>query len=92
MVKPFLFSGRARAESSTRAANMKEHAKRAVRERLSPNASLANSLIYTPIETWSNDDVLDIPYASEEPLGLQQPRSHDDVPRAQVLTASALSS
>jgi DNA sulfur modification protein DndC len=52
-----LVLGTRRAESSARAANMKEHAKRAVRERLSPNASLPNSLVYTPIESWSNDDV-----------------------------------
>jgi len=28
-----------------------------VRDRLSPNASLPNSLIYTPIEDWRNDEV-----------------------------------
>ena len=27
------------------------------RDRLSPNANLPNSLVYTPIEDWSNDDV-----------------------------------
>jgi len=52
-----LVLGTRRAESSARAANMKEHAKRAVRDRLAPNASLPNSLVYTPIESWSNDDV-----------------------------------
>jgi DNA sulfur modification protein DndC len=30
---------------------------RRVRERLSPNVALPNSLVYTPIEDWSNDDV-----------------------------------
>ena len=31
--------------------------RRRVRERLVPNASLPNSLVYTPIEDWNNDDV-----------------------------------
>jgi DNA sulfur modification protein DndC len=30
---------------------------RRTRDRLSPNASLPNSLVYSPIEEWSNDDV-----------------------------------
>ena len=52
-----LVLGIRKAESSTRAANMKKQEKRRVRERLSPNASLPNSLVYSPIEDWSNDDV-----------------------------------
>ncbi len=36
---------------------MEKHAARRVRERLVPNASLPNSLVYTPIEDWNNDDV-----------------------------------
>jgi DNA sulfur modification protein DndC len=36
---------------------MKKQEARRVRERLSPNASLPNSLVYSPIEDWSNDDV-----------------------------------
>ncbi|MGH7138316.1 MAG: hypothetical protein ACREHD_21410, partial [Pirellulales bacterium] len=36
---------------------MAAHDKRRVRQRLTPNASLPNSLVYTPIEDWSNDDV-----------------------------------
>lgn len=52
-----LVLGTRTAESSKRAATMKRHAKNSVRDRLTPNASLANSLIYTPIESWSNDDV-----------------------------------
>jgi DNA sulfur modification protein DndC len=45
---------------------------RRVRERLSPNVSLPNSLVYSPIEDWSNDDVW---------LYLMQvrnPRGHDN--------------
>lgn len=36
---------------------MEKHEKRRVRERLSPNVSLPNSLVYSPIEDWTNDDV-----------------------------------
>jgi DNA sulfur modification protein DndC len=36
---------------------MAKHEARRVRDRLSPNVSLPNSLVYTPIEDWTNDDV-----------------------------------
>lgn len=52
-----LVLGTRKAESSRRAANMIKHEKGRVRERLSPNSSLPGSLVYTPIEDWSNDDV-----------------------------------
>lgn len=52
-----LVLGIRKAESQTRAATMAKHEKRRVRERLSPNGSLPNSLIYSPVEDWSNDDV-----------------------------------
>ncbi len=52
-----LVLGTRKAESQRRARNMKEHEQRRVRERLTPNASLPNSLVYTPIEDWTNDDV-----------------------------------
>ncbi|MBW4631065.1 MAG: DNA phosphorothioation system sulfurtransferase DndC [Iphinoe sp. HA4291-MV1] len=52
-----LVLGTRKAESSKRAATMKKHQIGRVRDRLSPNASLPNSLIYTPIEDWSNNDV-----------------------------------
>ncbi|MEH2046238.1 DNA phosphorothioation system sulfurtransferase DndC [Nostoc sp.] len=52
-----LVLGTRKAESSKRAATMKKHQVDRVRDRLSPNASLPNSLIYTPIEDWSNNDV-----------------------------------
>ena len=35
----------------------RRHGARRVRDRLTPNASLPNSLVYTPIEDWTNDDV-----------------------------------
>jgi DNA sulfur modification protein DndC len=52
-----LVLGTRKAESQRRAASIEKHAARRVRERLVPNASLPNSLVYTPIENWNNDDV-----------------------------------
>ena len=52
-----LVLGTRKAESTKRAATMKKHQAGRVRDRLSPNASLPNSLIYTPIEDWRNDEV-----------------------------------
>jgi DNA sulfur modification protein DndC len=52
-----LVLGTRKAESAARARAMERHERRRVRERLSPNANLPNSLIYSPIEDWTNDDV-----------------------------------
>lgn len=57
-----LLLGSRRAESQKRAIALEKHSERArghygARERLSPNASLPSTLVYTPIENWSNDDV-----------------------------------
>ncbi len=52
-----LVLGTRKAESQRRAITMSKHESKRVRERLAPNASLANSLVYTPIEDWNNDDV-----------------------------------
>lgn len=52
-----LVLGTRKAESQQRALRMERQEKRRVRERLSPNASLPNSLVYSPIEDWSNHDV-----------------------------------
>ena len=49
--------GMRKAESQARAKVMQRLEGKRVRERLSPNDSLQNSYVYTPIETWSNDDV-----------------------------------
>jgi hypothetical protein len=49
--------GTRKAERQKRASTMAKHAARRVRDRLTPNAALLNSLVYTPIEDWSNDDV-----------------------------------
>jgi DNA sulfur modification protein DndC len=52
-----LFLGTRKAESTSRAATMTKHEKGRVRDRLSPNAGLPGTLVYTPIEDWTNDDV-----------------------------------
>ncbi|MFI5955389.1 DNA phosphorothioation system sulfurtransferase DndC [Cryptosporangium sp. NPDC051539] len=52
-----LVLGMRKQESSTRARVMATHEAKRVRERLAPNANLPNSLIYTPIESWSSDEV-----------------------------------
>jgi len=57
------------AESSNRSRTMAEHRKNAIRERLVPSASMVNTLIYTPIEDWSNDDVWTFLMRSKNPWG-----------------------
>ena len=52
-----LVLGTRKAESSQRAANMKRLEAKRVRDNLSRYASLPNSLVYSPIEDWTNDDV-----------------------------------
>jgi len=46
-----------KAESSKRSHVMSKLEKNRVRERLSPNSNLPNCDVYSPIESWSNDDV-----------------------------------
>src|SRR5208283_3855232 len=59
-----LLLGSRKAESQRRQIVLDKHSSRAVskgsygtRERLTPNASLPSTLVYTPIENWTNDDV-----------------------------------
>ncbi|AFZ23643.1 putative sulfurtransferase DndC [Cylindrospermum stagnale PCC 7417] len=49
--------GTRKAESPSRAATMKKLEEKRVRDRLSPNANLPNSLVYSPIEDWRTDEV-----------------------------------
>ncbi|MFO8038570.1 MAG: DNA phosphorothioation system sulfurtransferase DndC, partial [Sodalinema sp.] len=49
--------GTRKAESYRRAETMKKHERKRVRERLSPNSKLVNSLVYSPIEDWTTDEV-----------------------------------
>lgn len=52
-----LVLGTRKAESSKRASSMNKLEAQRVRDRLSPNASLENCFVYSPIENWQNDDV-----------------------------------
>ena len=52
-----LLLGARKSESAARAKVMKRNAEYRVRDRLSPSATLAGCLIYTPVEAWTNDDV-----------------------------------
>jgi len=52
-----LVLGTRKAESTARRATMEKHARGRIRDRLSPNGSLPNSLVYSPIEDWTDDDV-----------------------------------
>lgn len=52
-----LILGTRKAESSSRSARMTKLEAHRIRERLSPNSSLPNSLVYSPVEDWTNDDI-----------------------------------
>ena len=52
-----LVLGTRKAESTRRARSMEYYEKKRVRELLSPNPTLANELVFSPLESWSNDDV-----------------------------------
>jgi len=52
-----LVLGTRKAESTKRAGRMKKWEAKRVRDRLSPNMHLPNSLVYSPIEDWRNDEV-----------------------------------
>lgn len=52
-----LVLGTRKAESAARSSRMTDLEKSRVRDRLSPNESLPNSLVFSPIENWTNDDV-----------------------------------
>jgi len=49
--------GARKAESVARARVLEKHSRFRVRDRLSPSATLAGCMIYTPVEAWSSDDV-----------------------------------
>ncbi len=52
-----LVLGTRKAESSRRARTMAYYEKKRVRELLSPNPTLANELVFSPLEDWTDDDV-----------------------------------
>ena len=64
-----LVLGTRKAESSVRRHRMEKLEGDRVRDRLSPNGSLPNSLVYSPIEDWSNDDVWLYLMQSSNPWG-----------------------
>jgi len=80
-----LVLGTRKAESMTRARVMAALEQSRVRDRLSPNAKLPNSLVYTPVEDWTSDDIwtflmqVDNPwgYSNRELLTLYQGASAD---------------
>lgn len=49
--------GTRKAESAARARSMAYYEKKRVRELLSPNPTLKNELVFSPLAEWSNDDV-----------------------------------
>ena len=63
--------GTRKAESSMRARSMNAREQKRTREHLSPNPTLPNSLVYSPIEAWSNDDVWTYLMQYENPWGLK---------------------
>jgi DNA sulfur modification protein DndC len=52
-----LVLGTRKAESANRAKTMAYYEKKRVRELLSPNPTLANELVFSPLEDWTNNDV-----------------------------------
>jgi DNA sulfur modification protein DndC len=64
-----LLLGIRKAESAARAQVMKRAREHQVRDRLSPNSTLPGSLIYSPIEDWSNDDVWIFLMQTKNPWG-----------------------
>jgi DNA sulfur modification protein DndC len=71
--------GTRKAESSKRAGTMtrlettdnaEQRKTASVRERLRPNTTLPNSLVYSPIEDWSNDDVWTFLMQVKNPWGI----------------------
>lgn len=64
-----LVLGIRKAESQARARAMARHEDQRVRDQLSPNASLPNSLVFSPIEDWSNDDVWTFLMQAPNPWG-----------------------
>ena len=49
--------GTRKAESARRAKTMAYYEKKRVRELLSPNQSMVNELVFSPLEDWNDNDV-----------------------------------
>ena len=61
--------GARKAESTARARVLERNTKYRIRDRLSPSATLPGCSIYTPIESWTNDDVWFFLMQSQNPWG-----------------------
>ena len=57
------------AESAARAKVIARHKEKRTRDKLSPNGSLPNCFVYSPIEEWSNDDVWQFLMMYKNPWG-----------------------
>ncbi|WP_206442853.1 DNA phosphorothioation system sulfurtransferase DndC [Candidatus Protofrankia californiensis] len=64
-----LVLGTRKAESATRARVMTALEQGRVRDRLSPNSKLPNSLVYTPVEDWTSDDIWTFLMQVDNPWG-----------------------
>lgn len=65
-----LVLGTRKAESANRARTMAYYEAKRVRELLSPNPTLANELVFSPLEDWTNNDVWVFLMQYKNPWGL----------------------
>lgn len=65
-----LVLGTRKAESTNRARTMAYYEKKRVRELLSPNPTMANELVFSPLEDWTNNDVWVFLMQYKNPWGL----------------------
>lgn len=65
-----LVIGTRKAESANRARTMAKYEKKRVRELLSPNPTLANELVFSPLENWNDNDVWVFLMQYKNPWGL----------------------
>ena len=64
-----LVLGTRKAESANRARTMEYYEKKRAREYLSPNGSIQNELVFSPLEDWSHTDVWNYLLSHENPWG-----------------------
>lgn len=65
-----LVLGTRKAESTNRAKTMAYYEKKRVRELLSPNPTMANELVFSPLENWTNNDVWVFLHQWKNPWGI----------------------
>lgn len=65
-----LVLGTRKAESANRARSMEYYEKKRVRELLSPNPTLANELVFSPLEDWKDNDVWAFLMQYKNPWGI----------------------